>query len=195
MKIYNYKPDSLLNSKLARVFNSIIMGLILFIFAFNTFHVEINKIEGMALAIIIIYTIGSTLLGLSHILSQNKWYGVDKKEESKKESFIMRYCFVSSILSFIIALAVALAIYVYNISYNYDWVLIFIIGYLIFNRFNICSLYNYNNFFEETFPLYDCDDLDMIKYVLQRDHYIELDYIRHELKKYREKEQKEKREG
>lgn len=193
MVLYNYKYNSILNSTIARLLNGIVLFPLLIGWSCTTFHLNITTIDGNTILLMLLYTIVSTSFGVWTILSKNRWCVIDKKESERKQSFIVYYCCISFCLATLIAITSALAIRCYMNGGQVMWYYIATIAYLGFNKLNLCSLYNFNNFFEELFPLYDCDDLAMIKHVLARDYEIYLDDLIWDARRFREL-QKNKRE-
>lgn len=182
MVIYNFKHNSILNTTLARVINGIVLSVLLLLWFCTTFHWNIRAINGSAIAIMIAYVLLSTINSIEVILRKNKWCVIDKKESERKQNFIIYYCCLSFFFTTLIAIATALAIrcVYYHDAQGILWY-IGIIAYLVFNRFNICSLFKLEN----SLPLYDCSDLDMIKHVLARDYHMNLDELLWELRRYK----------
>ena len=191
MTLYNFKYKSKLNTGFARILNAVILSILLLLWNVSTFHWEIKAIDGSVLTGLILYVVISTPLGLSVIFGKNKWMEVDKREAQNKESFILTYSLLSTLFAILIAITLALTIRCYGHGGQGLWVRLAILSYLMFNKVNICSLFNFNGFFDKLLPQYDCTEIDVIKHVLSRDHMIELDEMIWRLRQYREKEKRE----
>lgn len=194
MKLYNFNRNSILNTALVRIINAVIFCSLLLMWFSSTFHWNIKTIEGHTLCIAVIYVIVSTINSISIIWGRNKWCEIDKKEAKRKESFIISYCALSILFTILIAITALLLIKCHNNGGSGIVWRISTLVYLLFNRLNICSLFNFNDYFGKKLPYYNCEDLDIIKHVLARDHFIYLDELIWDSRRFRGIE-KEEREG
>lgn len=185
MKLYNFNRDSILNTALARIINAVVLFSLLLILFCTTFHWNIKTIEGDVLFCAILYIIASTTSGISVVLRKNKWCEIDKEEAKRKESFIMSYCALSILFTVLIAITLLLTIRCYNNGEPGIVWYVSILVYLLFNRLNICSLFNFDKYFDNRLPHYDCKDIDIIKHILARDHKIYLDELMWNSRRFR----------
>ena len=193
MKLYIFNRDSLLNTALIRIINAIILFFLLSMWSVSTFHWDIKTIEGYTICLAIVYVIASTINSMLIILGRNKWCEIDRKEVKRKEDFMVSYCALSIFFTILIAITAVLTIKCYNNGgCGIVWY-ISILVYLLINRLNICSLFNFNDYFDNRLPYYDCEDIDMIKHILARDHFIYLDDLIWDSRRYKDFK-KEKRE-
>ena len=181
MVLYNFNPDSFLNTAVARIINGVLLFFVLAISAASEFYIEV-EVQGTTIAIMIMYILGSVRHSIAIVLKKNKWREFDKDEADNKQTFIISYCCFSFLFSTLIALYGASAINCYVNGEQGLIVLMPIIAFLVFNRLNICSLFNFGGYIEGLFPLYGCTELEAIKYVLARKHHIYLDDIISELR-------------
>ena len=193
MVIFNFNPKSIFNNAWVRVINIIILSINVFLWSWMAFGVY-EGIYAETSLIVLLYASFSTCWGIDEILHKNKWFEFDKKEAKRKEWFIVFYCCVSFLLALMIGTLVVCAFESYKNEGEYYWFALMAL-YFGFNKINICSLYNFNNFIENQLPWYSCNikdakdvrdaELEVIKYLLQRDYDIDLDELYEELRIWR----------
>lgn len=173
MVFYNFKQDSLLNTPLARVINGTILGLLLLIWCSATFHSTNHETDGSFVMLVLAYVVASTAHSLRIVLSKNRWFEFDVEEAARKETFIITYGCLSSFFAIIIGVLIIELITSYQAGGQYYWYIMLII-YFIFNRVNICSLFNFSDSIYDLLPWYEAntkeEELKIIKHVLERDY-------------------------
>ena len=192
MMVFNFNPKSIFNNVWARTINAILLVINVFLWSGWAFTIYDICMEDALL--LLSYVVLSTLWGIDEILHKNKWFEFDKKEAKRKEWFIVFYCCVSFLLALMIGTLVVCAVESYKNGGEYYWFALMAL-YFGFNKINICSLYNFNNFIENQLPWYSCNkkdakdvrdaELEVIKYILQRDYNIDLDELYEELRIWR----------
>lgn len=188
MVIFNFKPTSPLNTPIARVLNAIIIIPFALLFSVTSFTLKIDA----SILLPVAYVLFSVGGGINVILNRNNWIEFDQAEVKRKESFILSYCGLAFIFSFAISVLALKAIECYN-NGEPIFLHVIIILYLAFNQINICSLFNFGEYFENRLSAYDCDknsllkiEKNIIKDILKKDHHIDLDELLDEVEGWRD---------
>lgn len=191
MVIWGFNEHSVLNKTWVRVLNAVVLvPFLLLIMCMEVITINITPIA-------IIYIPLSVGISIAWTLGRMKWFEIEKEESQKKESFIICYCCIAALYALAIITFVTNAIKSY---YNTESLCINIalIVYFVFNKINLCSLLNFGNFFTNKLSLYSespCElsheeilkrEKDMMKFILRKEHNIDVDELYSELSIYKD---------
>lgn len=187
MVIFNFKPNSFLNTTWARVVNGVILFLLVSLISSTTFRIK-SDINGGYILIAAILWVILVCFSTGHVLASNTWFELDKIEAKNKESFILIYCMLASIFVMLMAISILSAIMIYERGGFGVWIYILLAIYFTFNWMNICSLFNFNGNFDRLLPQYiDTStlpakealkkDREILKYVLEKEYKIDLEKV------------------